>query len=51
LHFIRFPVSSMSGFMKLVREKGFAILASTISATGGGAFKFEKVFREVNVTS
>ncbi|KAK7079853.1 Pantothenate kinase 1, partial [Halocaridina rubra] len=51
LHFIRFPTSEMPQFLELSKSKGMATLASTICATGGGAYKFEKDFqREVNLT-
>src|SRR6218665_3714413 len=42
LHFIRFPTTEMMVFIKLAKSKGMASLSSTICATGGGAFKFEK---------
>ncbi|XP_063845959.1 pantothenate kinase 3-like isoform X1 [Scylla paramamosain] len=51
LHFIRFPTSEMPNFLELSKSKGMATLASTICATGGGAYKFEEDFqREVNLT-
>ncbi|XP_042855906.1 pantothenate kinase 3-like isoform X2 [Penaeus japonicus] len=51
LHFIRFPTSEMPLFLELSKSKGMATLASTICATGGGAYKFEEDFqREVNLT-
>ncbi|XP_050706685.1 pantothenate kinase 3-like isoform X2 [Eriocheir sinensis] len=51
LHFIRFPTSEMPQFLELSKSKGMATLASTICATGGGAYKFEQDFqREVNLT-
>lgn len=51
LHFIRFPTSDMPQFLELSKSKGIATLASTICATGGGAYKFEEDFqREVNLT-
>jgi len=46
LHFIRFPTSEMSVFIKLAKSKGIAQLASTVCATGGGAFKFEADFKK-----
>jgi len=50
LHFIRFPTSQMNAFISLSKEKGMADLASTVCATGGGAYKFEPDFkREVNM--
>lgn len=47
LHFIRFPTCEMSNFLGLARSKGIATLVSTVSATGGGAFKFEENFKKV----
>ncbi|KAF2346930.1 Type II pantothenate kinase [Trinorchestia longiramus] len=47
LHFIRFPTSEMPAFLELAKSKGMATLASTICATGGGAYKFEQDFRKV----
>ncbi|XP_018013760.1 pantothenate kinase 3-like isoform X2 [Hyalella azteca] len=47
LHFIRFPTSEMPAFLELAKSKGMATLASTICATGGGAYKFEQDFRRV----
>lgn len=50
LHFIRFPTSEMSVFLELAKSKGIADMASTVCATGGGAYKFEEDFRrEVNL--
>lgn len=50
LHFIRFPTSQMTTFLELAKSKGMATLASTVCATGGGAYKFEEDFRrEVNL--
>lgn len=46
LHFIRFPTSEMGNFLSLAKAKGMAQLVTTVCATGGGAFKFEKNFRE-----
>jgi type II pantothenate kinase len=51
LHFIRFPTSEMPNFLDLAKSKGMATLASTVCATGGGAYKFEQQFlNEVNMT-
>lgn len=51
LHFIRFPTSEMPQFLELAKSKGMATMASTICATGGGAYKFEEEFRkDVNLT-
>ena len=47
LHFIRFPTTEMESFLPLARSKGFASLASTVCATGGGAYKFEADFQKV----
>ncbi|CAG2112540.1 unnamed protein product [Medioppia subpectinata] len=50
LHFIRFPTSEMPVFLKLAKSKDIAHMASTVCATGGGAFKFEAdIKREVNL--
>ncbi|XP_074595034.1 pantothenate kinase 3 fbl [Brevipalpus obovatus] len=46
LHFIRFPTSEMSAFLSLARSKGIANMVTTVCATGGGAYKFEKKFLE-----
>ena len=35
----------MNAFVALAKEKGMAALASTVCATGGGAYKFEPEFR------
>ena len=48
LHFIRFPTSEMSNFVELAKSKGMATLASTVCATGGGAYKFENQFHAVS---
>lgn len=40
----------MHNFLSLARQKGMAELVTTVCATGGGAFKFEKEFkRAVNM--
>ncbi|XP_055907306.1 pantothenate kinase 3 isoform X1 [Eupeodes corollae] len=50
LHFIRFQTSDMGNFLSLAKAKGMAELVTTVCATGGGAYKFEKNFRdEVNM--
>ncbi|XP_037032518.1 pantothenate kinase 3 isoform X1 [Bradysia coprophila] len=46
LHCIRFPTSEMVNFLLLAKSKGMAELVTTVCATGGGAFKFEKEFKE-----
>lgn len=48
LHFIRFPTDKMSNFIKLAKSKGFAMMSSTVCATGGGAVKFAKDTEEVS---
>jgi len=49
-HFIRFPTNQMNAFIRIAKEKGMADLASTVCATGGGAFKFESdIYREMNM--
>lgn len=48
LHFIRFPTSEMHLFLELAKSKGLATFASTICATGGGAYKFEDNFKRVS---
>lgn len=55
LHFIRFPTSGMENFISLAKSKGIAKLSSTylgwLAATGGGAYKFEDLFKqEVNLS-
>lgn len=47
VHFIRFPTSEMKNFLTLAKSKGMATLASTVCATGGGAYKFEEDFKQV----
>ncbi len=49
IHFIRFPTAEMSAFIELAHSKGFPSLATSICATGGGAYKFEKDFKEVTL--
>jgi len=50
IHFIRFPTSQMRAFIDLSKEKGMAHTVSTVCATGGGAYKFEKdIYRELNM--
>ena len=51
LHFIRFPTSEMPNFLELSKSKGMATLASTICATGGGAYKFEQDFQRVSISA
>ena len=45
LHFIRFPTDQMDKFINMVVEKQFALLIDTFHATGGGAYKFEDLYR------
>uniref|UniRef100_A0A2K6SGH9 pantothenate kinase n=1 Tax=Saimiri boliviensis boliviensis TaxID=39432 RepID=A0A2K6SGH9_SAIBB len=47
LHFIRFPSCAMHRFIQMGSEKNFSSLHTTLCATGGGAFKFEKDFRMI----
>lgn len=49
LHFIRFPTSEMMAFIELAKAKNFPSLAKSICATGGGAYKFEKDFKNVTL--
>ncbi|ELT92065.1 hypothetical protein CAPTEDRAFT_164688 [Capitella teleta] len=45
LHFIRFPTSDMNAFVEMAKAKNFPSLATSVCATGGGAFKFEEEFQ------
>lgn len=47
LHFIRFPTDVIENFLLLANELHASVLNNKVCATGGGAFKFEKDFREV----
>lgn len=47
LHFIKFATSRMDGFFHMVTTNGLASFPKVVCATGGGAFKFEKDFKEV----
>lgn len=49
LHFIRFPTCEIQAFLRLVKTKRIACVSSTVCATGGGAYKFEKDFQEVKI--
>ena len=49
IHFIRFPTCKMDGFIGLAKTKNFQSLATSICATGGGAYKFENDFRKVSL--
>jgi len=44
LHFIRFPTSEMKAFIDLAKSKNFQSIATSVCATGGGAYKFEDQF-------
>lgn len=48
LHFIKFETVRMEGFMNMVTENGLGKFKKVVCATGGGAFKFEKDFRQVS---
>ena len=50
LHFIKFATSRMEGFMKMVTENGLGKFSKVVCATGGGAFKFENDFLQVQCT-
>ena len=47
LHFIRFPTDGVDKFLLIAKELHASVLNNKVCATGGGAFKFEKDFREV----
>lgn len=48
LHFIRFPTSRMNSFIEIAKEiRAKEFVPKKIYATGGGAYKFEKQFKEV----
>ena len=47
LHFIKFATHRMDGFFDMVTENGLKEVPKIVCATGGGAFKFEKEFKEV----
>ncbi|GAB1295934.1 Pantothenate kinase 3 [Apodemus speciosus] len=47
LHFIRFPTQDLPTFIQMGRDKNFSTLQTVLSATGGGAYKFEKDFRTI----
>ena len=49
LHFIKFATSRMNGFFDMVTNNGLGRFPKVVCATGGGAFKFEKEFKEVSV--
>ncbi|XP_015771989.1 PREDICTED: pantothenate kinase 3-like [Acropora digitifera] len=46
LHFIRFPTDAVDTFLIVAKEMNASVLNNKVCATGGGAFKFEKDFRE-----
>ena len=47
LHFIRFSTDVVGKFLLLAEELNASVLNDKVCATGGGAFKFEKDFKEV----
>lgn len=48
LHFIRFPTSRMDSFLEIAKEiRAKEFVPKKVYATGGGAYKFEKQFKEV----
>ena len=48
LHFIKFATCRMDGFFDMATNNGFGSFPKVVCATGGGAFKFEKDFRQVS---
>ena len=46
LHYIRFPTADMPIFLSIAKKKRIANMASTVCATGGGAYKFEHEFKD-----
>ncbi|KAJ3609962.1 hypothetical protein NHX12_022056 [Muraenolepis orangiensis] len=44
LHFVRFPTQAMLHFIQMGRDKNFSSLHTSLCATGGGAYKFERDF-------
>lgn len=49
MHFIRFPTSRMDAFFELAKERAKDFSEKKVHATGGGAYKFEKEFKEVHL--
>ena len=49
LHFIKFATARMEGFMRMVNDNGLTDFSKAVCATGGGAYKYEKEFKEVRV--
>lgn len=47
LHFIRFSTDVVGKFLLLAEELNASVLNDKVCATGGGAFKFEKDFKEI----
>lgn len=47
LHFIKFATARMEGFMQMVNDNGLTDFSKGVCATGGGAYKYEKEFKEV----
>lgn len=48
LHFVRFSTSEMNNFLEMVNKKNMITEISSVCATGGGAFKFEKDINNVS---
>ena len=46
LHFIKFATARMEGFMRMVNDNGLTDFSKAVCATGGGAYKYEKEFKE-----
>ncbi|KAI3379540.1 hypothetical protein SNEBB_000944 [Seison nebaliae] len=46
LHFIRFPTSDMTSFIRMCRERKLNELGVQVSATGGGAFKYNEILKD-----
>lgn len=51
LHFIRFPTQDLPTFIQMGRDKNFSTLQTVLSATGGGAYKFEKDFAQLETST
>ena len=49
LHFIKFATARMEGFMRMVNDNGLTDFSKAVCATGGGAYKYEKEFKEVRM--
>lgn len=46
LHFIRFPTSEMTSFIDIVKSNDFHSPTINACVTGGGAYKYEKEFKQ-----